>query len=94
MCRTDTAQMNIMCDKGMFSEKIIGLDLEWSDIVYPTAQKKAQVYSASMLILTSFRGTILYHLFGYQDANWPGLHWPGPLIQKQKNAKGKWMYVV
>ena len=53
----------------MFYQRVIGLDLEYGGPVYPTKRRRGLVYDASVLILTSREGTVVYHLYQYQDQN-------------------------
>ena len=89
---TESKQRKLLEQFGFFTEKNIGLDLEYTGPMYPNRKKKSgAVYDASMLILTNFRATLLYHLYQYQDQNSDGIHWPGPYLPKFKNEKtGKW----
>ena len=88
---TEEKQREILEKAGMYTSPVIGMHLEWSGPVFPTKKKKtAQVYDASLLVLSTRMGTILYHLFQYQDPNNGGLIWPGPYLTKTRLPNGKW----
>ena len=85
----DEDQYSVLNRLGMYRDEVIGLDLEYSGPVYPTKRKRGQVYDASMLILSNRLGTVLYHLYQFQEANADCMHWPGPYVSKQL-VNGKW----
>ena len=84
------------CEKaGLFAvdddEFIVGMDLEYSGPRYPSKKKKGHVYDASVLILSTRKGTIVYNLFQYQDYNSDAVHFPNPFLPRVKNEEGKWV---
>ena len=69
---------------------IVGLDLEYSGPVYPSKRKKAVIYDASVLILSTRTGTVVYNLFQYQDYNTDCVHFPNPFLPRVLGDNGKW----
>ena len=75
---------------GLTSATVVGLDLEWGGPRYPTNRTKASIYDASLLVLSCASGTVLVHLYMYQDLHSKCMHWPGPYLTKIKE-NGKWV---
>ena len=65
---TDNAQFLAMEQAGLFEADVVGLDLEWETIQYPTKRKPARIYNASVLVLSCAKGTVLYHLWQFQGS--------------------------
>ena len=89
----DAAQMTCLQNAGLFNSPVVGLDLEWVGPRYPTKRTPALIYDASLLVLSCAKGTVLYHLYQYQDPNSDGMHWPGPFLGRQEDppGSGKWV---
>ena len=85
-----------MRDAGLFDSEgedlLVGLDLEWSGPQYPSKKsKKGRVYDASVLILSTFKGTAVINLYQYQDTNSDGVHFPGPYLPRVQDKRGHWV---
>lgn len=87
---TDAEQLDCLQEAGLFDSDLVGLDLEWAGPRYPKKNSPGIIYDASLLVLSCARGTVLYHLWQYQNPESDGMHWPGPFLPKVETA-GKWV---